>query len=80
MNVAIDRTTCVGCGQCSDICPTVFEMDGGKAVPAINPVPVIFEYDCRRAIDTCPTTAISERAPHAFMIRRMSDAVRWVAI
>jgi len=31
MKVKIDREKCIGCSECSDICPNVFELKDGKA-------------------------------------------------
>ena len=31
MRVRVDKSLCMGCGICTDICPEVFEMDGDLA-------------------------------------------------
>ena len=46
MNASVDKDTCIGCGLCPSICPSVFEMDDdGKAVAKNNPVPAGNEDD-----------------------------------
>lgn len=48
MNASVDKDTCIGCGLCPSICPSVFEMDDdGKAVAKNNPVPAGNEDDAR---------------------------------
>lgn len=58
MEVSIDRDGCIGCGQCTEICPAVFRMaeDGLAEVYA---VPTAAEEDAvREAADSCPVTVI----------------------
>ncbi len=58
MEVSIDRDGCIGCGQCTEICPAVFRMaeDGLAEVYA---VPAAAEEDAvREAADSCPVTVI----------------------
>ena len=33
-NVTVDADKCVGCGECVDVCPEVYEMTDGKSSPA----------------------------------------------
>jgi ferredoxin len=69
MNITIDKQACVGCGWCSDACPAVFRMAGGKAIVARNPITDSTQKRCLRAIELCPQMAISDATPHAFMMR-----------
>ena len=59
MNASVDKDTCIGCGLCPSICPSVFEMDDDKAVARTNPVPDGNEDDARDAESSCPVNAIS---------------------
>ena len=58
MKATVDKSLCVGCGLCSDICPEVFEMDGDQAVAKVDKVPAGAEDACREAARQCPTEAI----------------------
>jgi ferredoxin len=58
MKATVDKSLCMGCGICVDICPEVFEMDGDKAVAKVDPVPVGVEDKCRDAAQNCPAEAI----------------------
>lgn len=50
---------CVGCGLCTEICPTVFAMRGEVAIAITDPVPTAAESDCTDAKNQCPVTAIA---------------------
>ncbi|KKP69818.1 hypothetical protein A2X44_05095 [candidate division CPR3 bacterium GWF2_35_18] len=55
----VDQTTCIGCGTCSALCPSVFYMkDDGKA--DVKPDADYSPCDIQEAIDSCPVTAISK--------------------
>jgi ferredoxin len=58
MKATVDSDLCIGCGLCVDICPEVFEMEGDKAVPKVDPVPPAAEETCRDAAEQCPVEAI----------------------
>lgn len=56
--VKIDKKKCIGCGNCSAVCPEIFEIDkkDNKArVKSEKKLPCIKE-----AIRNCPVGAISE--------------------
>ncbi len=55
-NIEIDDETCIGCGQCVEICPEVFEMVADKAM-AMNPERCD-ECDINEAVEMCPVNAI----------------------
>lgn len=59
MKASVDQDTCVGSGMCTQTCPEVFEMEGGKAKVKVDTVPEGAEDSCRQAADECPTQAIS---------------------
>jgi ferredoxin len=58
MKATVDKSLCMGCGLCPDICPEVFEMDGDQAVTKAEKVPAGAEDACREAAQQCPTGAI----------------------
>ena len=58
MRATVDKDLCIGCGLCPDICPAVFEMDGGQAIVKVDTVPAGAEDACREAAQQCPTEAI----------------------
>jgi ferredoxin len=66
MKATVDKSLCVGCGVCVDICPEVFEMDDdeGVAIAKINPVPPEVADSCREAADQCPQTGIQIDEPN----------------
>ena len=58
MNAHVDKSLCVGCEMCVQICPAVFFMDSdGKA--EAGTVPVSEETACKEGADGCPVSAIS---------------------
>ncbi|MDD8046107.1 MAG: ferredoxin [Verrucomicrobiota bacterium] len=58
MRAIVDREKCIGCGQCAEICPAVFEMVDDVAVVKTDPVPTDQEVACRQAADSCPVEGI----------------------
>jgi len=53
--VKVNKEKCIGCGTCTQICPEVFEIKGGKShVREQKDIPCVKE-----AIDSCPVGAIS---------------------
>jgi ferredoxin len=62
MKVSIDTEVCAGFGICVGICPEVFELhEDGYATILVGEVPAEFEDLVRRAVDQCPSRAISVR-------------------
>lgn len=70
MKIKIDQERCVGCGRCTGMCPSVFELnDGGKAVvinekieecekePAGEECAIVSET-VKKAADECVVEAI----------------------
>jgi len=57
--IKVDPEKCIGCGLCSNICPHVFKLD-----PKTGKSEVISQdlkdCDLNRAVDSCPTGAISQ--------------------
>jgi ferredoxin len=58
MKVHVDEDLCIGCGNCVDICPEIFEMEDDKAVAKMEDVPEDMEESCREASESCPVDAI----------------------
>jgi ferredoxin len=58
MKAIVDKSLCIGCGLCADLCPEVFEMVDDIAEAKVNPVPPESAASCRDAAEQCPVTAI----------------------
>ncbi len=59
MHARIDRSGCIACGQCAEICPEVFFMaDDGLADVQKDPVPKESENDAVSAQESCPVSVI----------------------
>ena len=59
MKAVVDQTICIGCGQCTEICPEVFSLNDQGVSQAIDEVPAGFEDLTQEAADNCPVGAIS---------------------
>ena len=56
MSITIDAELCLGCGCCSDVCPSgALELPDNKAV--LNEADCI---ECKNCIEMCPAGAIGE--------------------
>ena len=58
MKASVDRDTCIGCGVCPSICPSVFEMDGDRSSTKVDIVPEGDEDAAKEAAESCPVEAI----------------------
>ncbi|HUF98241.1 MAG TPA: ferredoxin [Ilumatobacter sp.] len=59
MKVFVDNEICAGHGNCTAICPDVFDLtDDGFAVVLAEDVPVEHEATVRDAVAQCPERAI----------------------
>lgn len=59
MKPRVDKDTCIGCGLCPSICPSVFEMDDdGKAKAIVDDVSGGELDDAKEAEASCPVNAI----------------------
>ena len=60
MKVRVDPEVCAGFGICTGISPEVFELhEDGYATVLVDDVPPELEELVRRAVDQCPSRAIS---------------------
>jgi ferredoxin len=59
MNANVNKETCIGCGLCETICPSVFGMKASVAEVIAAPVPHHAESTCREAVESCPVAAIT---------------------
>ena len=59
MKAHVDQDTCIGCGLCPSIAPSVFDMnDEGKAHEIVEEVPTGDEDAAKEAESSCPVNAI----------------------
>jgi ferredoxin len=60
VKVAVDSEICAGHGNCTAICPDVFDLtDDGYAVVITADVPAEHEDTVRDAVAQCPERAVS---------------------
>ena len=59
MMIIIDEETCIGCGQCEEVCPDVFKLEDEKAVVILDEIPPDLKDCCQEAEEICPVSAIT---------------------
>jgi len=60
MKAAVDRETCIGCGNCEAVCPGVFMLDAdGKSTVIVEVIPQEFTACAKEAEELCPVSAIT---------------------
>jgi ferredoxin len=60
MKAAVDRETCIGCGNCEAVCPGVFMLDAdGKSTVIVEVIPQEFAACAKEAEEQCPASAIT---------------------
>ncbi|MGI6208977.1 MAG: ferredoxin [Anaerolineae bacterium] len=57
MKIRIERDECIGCGNCTDIAPEVFELDDEGLSTVIDPNGAD-EDTIREAAESCPVDCI----------------------
>jgi len=57
MKIEVDRDECIGCGNCTDIAPDVFELDGEGLSSVTNPAGAD-DDTIREAAESCPVDCI----------------------
>lgn len=56
----VEKDVCIGCTNCTGVCPEVFSMDDdGKAVAISEEIPGEQEESAIDARDQCPVSAIN---------------------
>lgn len=61
MKVVVNKDNCIGCGACEAICPEVFQLnDEGLSTVVCDDFSKAPEDSMKEAIESCPTSAISE--------------------
>ena len=59
MKVFIEEELCIGCGQCEEICPEVFEVYDEKAIVICEEISMgKISNACYEAVEICPVNAI----------------------
>lgn len=58
MRPVVDEEKCIGCGNCVEICPTVFQLYGDKSI-VIDEGACEFAHCCEAAAENCPVQAIT---------------------
>lgn len=58
MEVTIDRSGCIGCGQCVAACPDVFELASDGLAQVIRQPDASNEGEARVAAEACPVSVI----------------------
>lgn len=60
MKATLDRSGCIACGMCAEICPAVFRMaDDGIAEAYVEDVPAAEEENATEAMNSCPVSVIT---------------------
>jgi ferredoxin len=59
MKVRVNGDLCIGCGPCQEICPKVFQIENDVAKVKVGIVPPEAENACYKAMENCPTEAIT---------------------
>jgi len=59
MKAKVDEGLCIGSANCEDTCPAVFKVVDGLSRVQVEEVPKEEEARARKAMDGCPTGAIS---------------------
>lgn len=61
MKVKVNKDSCIGCGACISISPSVFEInDEGVSTVIVDEIGEDLKEEVIDAIDSCPTSAIEE--------------------
>jgi ferredoxin len=58
MKAKVDRSGCIGCGLCAEICPEVFRIDDDGLAEAYAEVASSNEDKAIEARDSCPVSVI----------------------
>lgn len=58
MKVTIDRSNCISCAICEELCPEVFQMDVGGFAEIVAQPDSSNEASVRQAVEDCPSSVI----------------------
>jgi len=58
MKPVVDEEKCIGCGNCTEICPSVFQLFDDKS-HVIDPEACDYADCCEAAAENCPVEAIT---------------------
>jgi ferredoxin len=62
MKAEINKSGCISCGLCADICPEVFHQVGHeKASVKVREIPIKLKTEAETAEEQCPTNVIKIR-------------------
>ncbi len=62
MKAEINKSGCIRCGLCADICPSVFRQEGGEAACVrVEEIPAKYKIEAETAEEQCPTNVIRIR-------------------
>jgi ferredoxin len=59
MKAIIDRSGCIGCGLCTEICPRVFRMGEDGLAEVYSEVDASDKECVKEACDSCPVSVIT---------------------
>ncbi len=59
MKATIDKTGCISCGLCINICPEVFRFDAVGLAEAYTEITAETQAQAAQARDDCPVSVIS---------------------
>lgn len=59
MKASIDRSGCISCGLCANICPEVFHIADDGLADVNGDITADTENEAQEAADSCPVTVIT---------------------
>jgi ferredoxin len=59
LRVIVDRAACCGYGTCKEICPEIYQLEGGLVVLTTDIVPPGLEEKAIEGAESCPQLAIT---------------------
>ncbi len=58
MKTRINQELCIGCELCTSLFPSIYAMEGDKAVATVHEIPVELDDEVLEAQEDCPVGAI----------------------